>query len=111
MPKPSVSKAGAFVLLAACAAGAGAKELRFEDAFAAPRPASLHYEARFVAQGGGEHKLEAWREGETRIKRRTDDAVETYAVRRAGDAEYAMTVLDLRRNLATKIARTNLFRI
>ena len=110
MPRPSASKA---VLLAAlaCAASAHAAGLRFEEVFAAGAPSSVHYEARFVVRDGSEQKLEAWRDGGSRVKRRTNDAMETYAVRKPGEPEYAMMVLDLKRKLLTKIDRTNLFRI
>lgn len=111
MPKPSASKAAVLALLAVGAAGAQAAPLRFDEAFAVANSPSVHYEARFAGQDGRERKIEAWREGDTRLKRRTDDAVEIHAVRRAGDAEYAMTVIDLRRKLLTRIDRTNLFRI
>lgn len=55
--------------------------------------------------------MEVWRDGERRLKRRTDDAIEVYANRAPGDAEFSLSVLDLRRQIHTTIARTNLVRI
>ena len=111
MPKLFVSKATVIAALAACAAGAQAASLRFDDAFAVRSSVSVHYEARFTAQDGREQKMESWRDGDTRVRRRTNDAIEVHAVRKPGEPEYAMTVLDLKRKLLTRIDRTNLFRI
>ena len=111
MPRLSASKAAVLVALAACAAGAPAAQLRFDDAFTARHATSIHYQARFTGPNGRQQKLEAWRDGDSRVKRRTNDAIETYAIRKGTDAEYSMTVLDLQRKLLTRIDRTNLFRI
>lgn len=115
MRKLSASKAALVLALAASAAGAGAGagagELKFDEAFATKRTPSIHYEASFRTRGGAGQKLEAWRDGGTRVRRRTNDAVETIAVRQPGDAEYELTVLDLQRKLLTRIDRTNLYRI
>lgn len=77
-------------------------------------PASRFGQSYYAATyrlAGREHHLEVWRDREVRVKRRTDDAIETYVVRRAGDVEWKMTVLDLRRKIRTDVARTNLMRI
>lgn len=116
MPRLSVSKAlglscAAALLAAAAAASAAPTTLRFEDAFSSRRPVSLHYEARFAATPATEGTVEVWRDGDVRIKRRTGDAIESYAVRAAHDVEYDLTVLDLHRKLLTRIARTNLYRL
>lgn len=83
----------------------------FEQAFD-PRgePARLHYTAVFASRGG-EHRVEVWRAGQRRLKRVTDGALETYVTRRPGDAEFRMSVLDLRRRIHTRISRTNMYRI
>jgi len=70
----------------------------------------LHYQATFTAKGE-DHQLEVWRDGERRLKRRTDDRVEIYASRKPGDAEYSMSILDLKKHIHTRIDRTNLYRI
>ena len=88
-----------------------AKELKFEQVFSAKgEPAALHYQALFTSQGG-EHQLEVWRDGDRRLKRRTDQAIETYAFRTPGDSEFRMSILDLNRRIHTRIDRANLYRI
>lgn len=101
----------ASVLGAWAAGGAGAAQaLRFDQVFA-DAPVSLHYSAQYQARGAS-HRLEAWVDRGTRLKRVTDGAVETYAERAdAREPEYRMTVLDLQRHIVTRIDRTNLMRI
>ena len=70
----------------------------------------LHYQATVTAQGE-DHELQVWRDGERRLKRRTDDRIEIYASRKPGDAEYSMSILDLKKHIHTRIDRTNLYRI
>lgn len=101
------------VLLAAAlgAQAAAPEDLRFEQAFAADDgSAPLHYRAEYVAGGAG-HQVEVWVDRGARLVRRTDDALEIHAERKAGDDEFRMTVLDLRRRIATRVDRTNLYRI
>ena len=94
--------------LAVAALAAQAGSLRFDDVFDASGAASpLHYRALYRA-GGSEHGLEMWRDA-TRLKRVTDGAVETH-VERTG-ADFTMTVLDLRRHVATRIDRDSLYRL
>ncbi len=106
---PSLRTAAlAAALVGAAPAGAA---LRFEQAFpVAGEPAVLHYRAEFQARGAA-HQLEVWRDGQRRLRRRTDDAIDAFVTRAAGDAEYRMTVLDLKRHIETRIDRTNLIRI
>ena len=70
----------------------------------------LHYQAVFTSKGA-QHQLEVWRDGERRVKRRTDDAVETYAFHKPGDPEFNMSILDMKKRINTRIDRTNLYRI
>lgn len=99
-----------------CAAGflslaAHAKDLSFDHVFNDKgEPNSLHYQGVYINQSG-EHQLEVWRDGPRRLKRRTDDSIETYAKRGSNDAEYQMWVLDLKKKINTRIDRTNLYRI
>ena len=103
-------------LAALCAAAAAplaapARDLTFDTTFGAQgEPVSLHYQATFLA-GGAPHRLEVWRDGERRLKRRTDDAVEIYAQHAPGDPEVQLSVLDLRRRIHTRVDRTNLYRL
>jgi hypothetical protein len=88
-----------------------AKEPAFEQVFSEKgEPDTLHYLAAFTSNGA-EHHLEVWRDGEQRVKRRTDDAIETYAFRSPGDPEFHLSILDLKKRIHTRIDRTNLYRI
>ena len=90
---------------------AQAKELTFEQAFSAKgEPRTLHYQAAFSAKGA-EHHLEVWRDGDQRLKRSTDQAIETYVFRKSGDPEFHMSILDMKKRIHTHIDRTNLYRI
>jgi hypothetical protein len=72
---------------------------------------SLHYTALCQARDGG-HRMEAWVDQGMRVKRVSDGKLETHAQRAdAHEPEYAMTVLDHERRIATRITRTNLFQL
>jgi hypothetical protein len=73
-------------------------------------PAVTHFQATYLA-GGAEHRVEVWRDGERRIRRRTDDRAESFAVRTPGSPDYRLSVLDLTRKIRTDIDRDNLYRI
>jgi hypothetical protein len=73
-------------------------------------PAATHFHATYVA-GGLEHRVEVWRDGDRRIRRRTDDKAESFAVRTPGSPDYRLSVLDLGRKIRTDIDRGNLYRI
>lgn len=102
----------AVLCAASCVAyGAFAKDLTFDKVFSdKAEPSSLHYQATYQNQRG-EHQLEVWRDGQQRLKRCTDDSLETYATRAAGDTEFQMSVLDLKKKIHTRVDRTNLYRI
>jgi len=88
-----------------------ANELRFEQAFSEKGESnSLHFTAQFLSRGTS-HQLELWRDKGRRLKRTTDDAIEVYAFRKPGDAEYHMSILDLKKKIHTRVDRTNLYRI
>ena len=99
------------MVCAAASRHAQAAELRFEQVFDAGGAASsLHYQASYRV-GGGLHRVEGWRDGELRVKRRTDDRIEIHASRSAGSAEFAMSILDLEKRIHTSVSRSNLYRI
>ena len=101
------------VLAAAATAGVHAAEqgLRFEQVFRQDDGAApLHYQARYLA-GGGEHALEVWVDGGSRLKRVTDGALTIHATRTPGDDDFRMTVLDERRRISTRVDRGSLYRI
>ena len=95
----------------AVAAGSEAASLKFEKTFTdAAEPAALHYKATFVSRGAS-HQMEVWRDGQRRLKRSTDAAIETYVVRKPGSPDYQMVILDAPRKIVTRIDRTNLYRV
>lgn len=85
--------------------------LDFDRTFDAREDSRQSYYAATYRSGGQDHRLEVWRDGELRVRRRTDDAIETYVVRPPGAVEWTMTVLDLKRKIRTDVDRTNLLRI
>jgi hypothetical protein len=90
---------------------AQAKDLTFEQAFnTRGEPAAVYFEAAYLSHGA-RHQVEVWRDGERRIRRRTDDAAETYALRKPGGPDFHLSVLDLKKKLRTDIDRDNLYRI
>lgn len=96
---------------AAVSVNTQAKELKFEQVFGGSGASgALHYHAEFISRGV-QHQLEVWRDGERRVKRRTDDAIETYAFHKPGDTEFNMSILDMKKRIHTRIDRTNLYRI
>jgi hypothetical protein len=96
--------------LSAQSACAGAL-LDFDRTFNDSRePARSHYVATYRL-ADGEHRVEVWRDRNLRLKRHTDEAIETYVDRPLGKTEWSMVVLDLKRRIRTDIDRTNLYRI
>lgn len=84
--------------------------LKFEEVFHSNKePNFMHFKVEF--QSNGTHELEVWRSGQIKIKRLTDDVLETYAVKKSKDEDYYLSVLDLKRKIHTQINRTNLIRI
>ncbi|SDE01618.1 hypothetical protein SAMN05428966_106365 [Massilia sp. PDC64] len=88
-----------------------AAALDFDHVFSTRgEPAATHFQATYLA-GGLEHHVEVWRDGDRRIRRRTDDKAESFAVRTPGTPDYRLSVLDLGRRIRTDIDRDNLYRI
>ncbi len=105
--------AGLLAASAAQAASAGGESaaLKFEKTFTdAAEPRALHYKAAFMSRGGA-HQMEVWRDGQSRLKRSTDSAIETYVVRKPDSAEYQMVILDTQHKIVTRIDRSNLYRV
>jgi len=100
----------ALALLPATSAIAGT-DLDFDRTFNVDQePPQLHFKASYRV-GGQDHAIEVWRDGDRRLRRRTDDAIETVVSRPANDSEWHMQVFDLKRGTRTSIDRTNLIRI
>ena len=121
MPKPSASKtraraAGAALLCSVAAAqvavAGGKPAMSFESVFqTGGEPPTLYYRAAFAGRDGA-HTLQVWRDGQTRLRRKTDEAVDTYVTRSTADPlDYQMTVVDYRRRITTRIARNNLIHL
>ena len=84
----------------------------FDDAFNdRNEPAQLYYRATYNLYGSSDHQVEVWRDRNLNLKRRTDDAIQTYVFRSPGEDEWKMVVLDSKRKIRTDIDRTSLFRI
>ncbi len=80
------------VVAAAPSATTAAKPLVFEQVFSSiGEPATLHYRAVFKARGI-DHQLAVWRSGD-RLKRVTDQALITYAVRKPGGTDFDLQLL------------------
>ena len=100
-----------FVAGIVAAAGCQAADLDFDKTFNIRGEArQLNYRATYVVNGSA-HQMEVWRDRDQRLKRRTDDKLETYLFKPPRQAEWQMVVLDLQRKMRTDIDRTNLYRI
>ena len=119
MPRLSVSKASGWATGAALlcsvlapAATAGRPAGTFESVFqSGDEPAALFYRAEFTGSDGV-HVLQVWRDGQVRLRRKTDEVLDTYVVRNSADPlEYQMTVVDYRKRITTRIDRNNLIRL
>lgn len=90
-----------------CAAGG----LDFDRTFASRgEPAQLHFKARYLL-GSASHEVELWRDGNHRLRRRTDDAIDTFLEKPEKEIEWNMVVLDLKRKIRTEVNRSNLARV
>jgi hypothetical protein len=112
-----LSRRGQLLRLAALCAAAAAPSVAsadpptFEEAFRTlGEPPALHYQVAFLSKGA-EHRLEVWRDGDLRVKRATDAALETYGFHERGGEEFRLSVLDTKRRIHTRIHRTNLYRL
>lgn len=119
MPRLSVSKASGWAAGAALlcsvlapAAAAGRPAGTFESVFqSGDEPAALFYRAEFTGSDGV-HVLQVWRDRQVRLRRKTDEVLDTYVVRNSADPlEYQMTVVDYRKRITTRIDRNNLIRL
>lgn len=73
-------------------------------------PARMHFRAGYLLNGTP-HEVELWRDRGSSLKRRTDNAIETFVFKGAADPEWRMVLLDLKRKVRTDVDRTNLLRI
>jgi hypothetical protein len=118
MPRLFVSKCGASIAAGLATFAIAAKTVEpveaatFESTFSAKgEPATIYYTVRFAA-GGSMHTMQIWRDGDKRLRRRTDDVLDTYVIRETADpTEYRMIVVDYVRRITTRIDRNNLVRL
>ncbi|MHB1591828.1 MAG: hypothetical protein ACYCTW_09885 [Sulfuricella sp.] len=76
---------------------------------AAKEPVALHYKASYQ-DTRGKHELEVWRDGQKRLRRRTDSALDLYVnLERDGDLKVA--VLDHARRVRTDVSRSSLYQL
>ena len=93
------------------ATGPVAASLRFDAVFATRgEPRRLHYVVAYRGSDGV-HRLEIWRDGDTRLKRVTDRRVTTLVTHAPHDADFIMQVIDPQKHTSTRIDRASLYRI
>ena len=109
MPAPSGNSL--LAALAMLAAPAQARPLSFETAFAASAAPRASHAVVLYRGADGEHRLELWREGETRVRRDTDGRLTTVAAHRAGDPAYRLDLFDHARRIHTVVDRDSLYRV
>jgi hypothetical protein len=98
-------------MTACCGLSAFSATLTFNETFSTKgEPKSLQFTANYV-QNGKNHQLSVWRDSDRRLKRSTDDVLDTFAFKPSKQAEFEMVVLDKKRMIRTDINRTNLMRI
>lgn len=105
------SKAAGWAALIVQGGAAYAQGVPFETAFptgAAPR----FFHARLLYRGpDGVHRLELWRDGDTAVRRDTDDRLVTIAVHRPGDPGYRMDMFDRARRIHNVVDRGSLYHV
>lgn len=101
----------ATLCVTATAASSQASNLDFDKVFNdKAEPAQVYFQASYQL-GADKHEVQVWRDRSQRLKRRTDDALETFIFKQPREVEWSMVVLDLKRKIRTDIDRTNLYRI
>lgn len=109
--RPPPLQAVMLTIMAAWGAAAFGAPLSFDDAFGTRgEPATLHYQASYLERGT-RHRLRVWRDADRRLKRSTDEVLETYVFKPNRTPEFQMVVLDKKRMIRTDIQRTHLIRI
>ncbi len=73
-------------------------------------PQQVYFRAEYRDNVGRTHELEAWREADRRLRRRTDAALDLY-VEKSGPGEYLYRLIDHDRKILIHADRTTLYRI
>jgi hypothetical protein len=73
-------------------------------------PTHVYFRARYTDGRGESHELQVWRDGDRRVRRRTDDAIDLYADKdNAGNLDYR--IVDHSRNVIFHADRLALYRV
>lgn len=87
------------------------KPLAWDDAFSLKgAPAFVHVKASYTDGQGRAHTLEMWREGDKRLRRTTDGALDLL-VEKDKAGEYVYRLVDRKRKALIEVNRTSLYRI
>jgi len=73
-------------------------------------PKGVHLTASYLDSKGRSHSLELWRDGDSRLRRRTDDKLDLFAEKTKG-GDYTFRLVDLAAKRLFEVSRTNLARI
>jgi hypothetical protein len=103
----------AAALLAVGGAAPGAEDVRAQWESAFPiraAPERVYFRARYLDLLARTHELQAWREGDVRLRRKTDDAIDLY-VEKSASGEYEFQLVDHIRRTITRARLTTLYQI
>lgn len=101
---------GMGALGAALPAGAEAPKATFERTFSlAGAPKALHAKVKLYDAEGKAHALELWREGDRRVRRSLDGAVDTIGTRSGED--FSLAIVDKKQRRAFVASRASLARL
>ncbi len=87
-----------------------AKELSCQSLFSNEGIAQyIHFNAEYLDEKNNRHELEYWRKGKEKLRRLTDNKLDTYAYL-GKDGNYTYFVIDKQRQIAVKISKAGLYR-
>jgi hypothetical protein len=73
-------------------------------------PERVYFRAHYLDGRGQTHELRVWRDGDRRLRRRTDDAIDLYVDRdKAGELDFR--IVDHRRHVVIRADRTSFHRV
>jgi hypothetical protein len=97
------------VLLAASTPGAGG-QVAWDEAFpTASAPPNVYFQARYRDARGERHRLQVWREADTRLRRKTDEVIDV-SVERDPFGRYVYRLADRGTNTVVAADRSILYR-
>jgi hypothetical protein len=84
---------------------------KWEAAFpTASAPQRVYFRAHYADESGRAHELQVWREGDVRLRRKTDAAIDLY-LEKSASGEYVYRLIDHHRGIVARAERTTLYRI